>query len=82
MDRELIVYWITIADAFCWAICFFFMYRISSKQSAVLKELRSQAARIEELSREEHALIREVHPRVSDIKAGVEHVIDEMNKAD
>jgi predicted transcriptional regulator len=49
------------------------MHRISSRQDAMLEELREVTTRIEKLSQAEHDLIREVHPQVSKIK---EHVQD------
>ena len=52
----------------CWAVCFWWMHRISSRQDAMLQELR-----IERLSQAEHDLISEVHPQVNEIK---EHVQD------
>ena len=57
----------------CWAVCFWWMHRISSRQDALLRELREVTTRIERLSQAEHDLIREVHPQVSEIK---EHVQD------
>jgi hypothetical protein len=57
----------------CWAVCFWWMHRISSRQDAMLEELREVTTRIEKLSQTEHDLIREVHPQVSEIK---EHVQD------
>ena len=42
----------------------------------MLKELHEMTARIERLSQAEHALIKEVHPTVSDIKQRVEDVQD------
>jgi hypothetical protein len=57
----------------CWAVCFWWMHRISSRQDAMLKELREMTTRIAKLSQAEHDLIREVHPQVSEIK---EHVQD------
>jgi hypothetical protein len=57
----------------CWAVCFWWMHRISSRQDAMLEELREVTKRIEKLSQAEHDLIREVHPQVSKIK---EHVQD------
>jgi hypothetical protein len=57
----------------CWGVCFWWMQRISSRQDAMLEELREVAKRIEKLSQAEHDLIREVHPKVSEIK---EHVQD------
>jgi uncharacterized protein (UPF0335 family) len=49
------------------------MHRISSRQDALLEELREMTARIEKLSQAEHDLIRDVHPKVGEIK---EHVKD------
>jgi uncharacterized protein (UPF0335 family) len=49
------------------------MHRISSRQNAVLEELREVTTRIEKLSQAEHDLISDVHPQVSEIK---EHVQD------
>ena len=42
----------------------------------MLKELHEMTGRIERLSEAEHALIKEVHPTVSDIKERVENVQD------
>jgi hypothetical protein len=58
----------------CWAVCFWWMHRISTRQDALLKELRSMTKRIEKLSQREHDLISEVHPRVNEIKEHVENV--------
>jgi len=58
----------------CWAMCFWWMHRISSRQDAMLEELREVTTRIERLSQAEHDLIRDVHPQVSEIKEHVEDV--------
>jgi hypothetical protein len=58
----------------CWAVCFWWMHRISSRQDALLEELREVTKRIEKLSQAEHDLIRDVHPQVSEIKEHVEDV--------
>ena len=58
----------------CWAICFWWMHRISSRQDATLEELQEMTARIEKLSQAEHDLISDVHPQVSEIKEQVENV--------
>jgi predicted transcriptional regulator len=58
----------------CWAVCFWWMHRISSRQDSMLKELNEMAQRIEKVSRAEHDLIKEVHPVVADIKERVEDV--------
>ena len=60
----------------CWIICFWWMHRISSRQNAMLEELREMTGRIEDLSKAEHDLIREVHPQVGEIKEHVETVAE------
>jgi uncharacterized protein YoxC len=57
----------------CWVVCFWWMHSISSRQDAMLEELHEVTTRIEKLSQAEHDLIRDVHPKVSEIK---EHVQD------
>ena len=66
----------------CWGVCFWWMHRLSSRQEAMLKELHEMTARIEQLSRSEHDLIREVHPKVSAIKEHVENVADAVAPGD
>jgi hypothetical protein len=58
------------------------MHRLSSRQETMLKELHEMTARIEQLSRSEHDLIREVHPNVSAIKEHVENVADAVAPGD
>lgn len=58
----------------CWGICFWWMHRLSARQEAMLKELHDMTQRIEQLSKAEHDLIREVHPQVEKIKEHVEDV--------
>jgi len=58
----------------CWIACFWWMHRISSRQDAMSKELHRMTSRIEELSKAEHDLIRDVHPKVGEIKEHVETV--------
>jgi len=67
----LVLTWVGTA---CWAICFWWMHRISSRQDSLLKELHDVAKRIESLSKAEHDLIREVHPKVREIEEHVETV--------
>jgi hypothetical protein len=71
----------TIVGAACWAVCFWWMWRISSRQDALLHELREQGQRIEKLSRVEHDLIKEVHPAVQDIKSDVSDVAAAVKKS-
>ena len=63
----------------CWAVCFWWMHRLSSRQEAMLKELHAMTARIERLSKAEHDLIKEVHPKVVEIKQHVEDVADAVS---
>ena len=58
----------------CWAVCFWWMHRISSRQDAMLEELHEMTTRIEKLSQAEHDLISDVHPQVSEIKEQVQNV--------
>ena len=68
--------WIGMA---CWIACFWWMHRISSRQDKLMHELREMTERIEHLSKEEHTLIREVHPAVDKIKEQVEEVADAVS---
>ena len=72
---------ITVADIFCWGVCFWWMHRISTRQNAVLAQLGAQAKRIEKVSEEGHALLREVHPDVEAIQKGVEEVSEKVEQA-
>jgi t-SNARE complex subunit (syntaxin) len=63
----------------CWLVCFWWMHRISSRQDTMLKELHEMTTRIEDLSRAEHDLIRDVHPQVGEIKEKVEDVADAVS---
>jgi cell division protein FtsB len=74
MNAEVLMTWLTVISTICWAICFWWMHRISSKQNRLLEQLAEQANRIEQLSTAEHDLIREVHPQVAEIKKGVRDV--------
>ncbi len=75
MDKPNLAFWMTLAGTVCWGICFWWMRRLSTKQNALLDQLREQGKRIEKLSKLEHDLIKEVHPQVSDIKEGMDAVI-------
>jgi hypothetical protein len=69
-----LVYWLNWFGAACWIVCFWWMHRISRRQQAVLDELREQAELIASLSRQEHQLIKEVHPTVHEIRDDVADV--------
>jgi hypothetical protein len=76
MDRNTILFWMTVVGTLCWPICFLWMRQLSLRQHTLLTEIQEQAKRIEELSRAEHDLIREVHPQVSEIKEELDAVAD------
>ena len=65
----------TVVGTICWAVCFWWMGRISAKQNKLMDQLREQARRIEKLSKVEHDLIKEVHPQVGEIKEGMNEII-------
>jgi hypothetical protein len=72
----LILAWVGTA---CWAICFWWMHRLSSRQETMLKELHDVTKRIEKLSKAEHDLIQEVHPKVEEIKESVKAVSNKVS---
>jgi hypothetical protein len=75
MDKDDLAFLMTLLGTGCWAVCFWWMNRISSRQNSLLTELREQGRRIESLSKVEHDLIKEVHPQVGQIKDGMEEMI-------
>src|SRR5947208_11319341 len=70
VNRDGLVMGLTLVGSLCWIVCFWWMHRISTKQNALLQQLREQGKRIEKLSKIEHDLIKEVHPQVGEIKEG------------
>jgi hypothetical protein len=75
MDKTGVAFWLTLTGTVCWVGCFWWMYRISTKQNAFLDQLRAQGQRIEKLSKLEHDLIKEVHPQVGEIKEGMDVMV-------
>jgi hypothetical protein len=75
MDKTAFAFWLTLAGTLCWVVCFWWMYRISTKQNAFLDQLHAQGKRIENLSRLEHDLIKEVQPQVGEIKEGMDVMV-------
>ena len=69
----MVLAWIGTA---CWVVCFWWMHKLSSRQEKMLHELSDVAKRIEKLSKAEHDLIREVHPKVEEIKESVKDMAD------
>ena len=80
MDKTGFAFWLTFTGTFCWLVCFWWMYRISTKQNALLAQLHEQGKRIEKLSKSEHELIKEVHPQVGEIKEGMDTVVTAMRE--
>ena len=75
MNENSLAFWMTLVGTICWGVCFWWMYRLSSKQNVLLAQLREQGKRIEKLSKIEHDLIKEVHPQVNEIKEGMVEMI-------
>lgn len=73
-DMTMIAFILECVGITCWIGCFWWMHRLSSRQDAMLQELHRVMKRIEELSRAEHDMLREVHPNVEKIKESVEDV--------
>ena len=66
----------------CWSVCFWWMHRISTRQNAMLDQLQEQGKRIEKLSREEHAILNQVHPNVEAIQQQVGEVSDKVARVE
>ena len=75
MDRNTLEFWLELIGTACWAVCFWWMGRISAKQNYLMDRLREQGERIERFSKVEHDLIKEVHPQVGEIKEGMAEVM-------
>jgi hypothetical protein len=75
MDKTDFAFWLTVTGAFCWAACFWWMHRISTKQNTLLDQLHAQGKRIETLSKLEHDIIKEVQPQVGEIKEGMDAMV-------
>jgi hypothetical protein len=71
----------TFVDIGCWGVCFWWMHRISQRQNAMLKELQQQARSIEDLSREEREILKELHPTVQKIEEGVDQVKESSDRS-
>ncbi len=78
MSEASIGYFLTWAGTLAWGVCFLWMHRISSRQDALLAELREQNERIEAINQQQHAILREVHPEVGQIKEAVETVTQDL----
>ena len=76
MTIAMILAWVGTA---CWGICFWWMHRLSTRQEMMLKELHDVTKRIETLSKAEHDLIQEVHPKVDELKESVKDGSDKVS---
>ena len=74
LDVHMIALILECVGTICWIGCFWWMHRLSSRQDAMLQELHRVMKRIEELSKAEHDMLREVHPNVEKIKDSVKDV--------
>jgi hypothetical protein len=81
-QAELIALTLAWIGTGCWAVCFWWMHRLSARQERMLKELHDVTQRIERLSEMEHDLIREVHPAVEKIKDDVKDVAKAVTSDD
>jgi hypothetical protein len=80
--HSLILDWITVLNIGCWGVCFWWMHRISTRQNAVLDQLREQAQRIEKVAKEEHAILTELHPNVEAIQKEVGEVSEKVTRVE
>lgn len=67
---------VSVVELACWPLCFWWMHRISSRQNAVLSELKQQAQRIEKVSTEEHRILAELHPTVEKMEKDLDEVAE------
>jgi hypothetical protein len=72
---------IAMVEIGCWGLCFWWMHRISSRQNAMLEQLKKQGDRIEGVSREEHKILQELHPAVPKIGKDLDEAIDETQNS-
>lgn len=70
---------LTLIGTLCWAVCFWWMHRISSRQDSMLQELHEVTRRIERISKAEHDLIQEVHPKIDKMKDQIDTVADKVS---
>lgn len=75
VKTDVVALFLAVIDLGCWGVCFWWMRTISSKQNDLLEQLHRQGKRIENISRMEHELIKDVHPQVGEIKEGMDEMI-------
>lgn len=82
MSSRLFFDLVNVAGLACWPLCFWWMHRISSRQNSVLDHLREQGQRIENVSEQEHAILRELHPNVEAIQREVDEVSEKVARVE
>jgi hypothetical protein len=82
MERDSFALVLAIVGTLCWAVCFVWMHKISTKQNNLLDKLTEQNKRIEKLSKAEHELIQEVHPQVGEIRDDMQEMKENMREQD
>jgi type VI protein secretion system component VasK len=60
--------WLSVISTICWPICFWWMWRISTRQNALIHELHRQTREIEKVARDEHAMLKDAEPKIGEIK--------------
>jgi hypothetical protein len=76
------MFWMAALGTACWPVCFLWMHQISKRQNALLQKIQDQGKRIEELSQAEHDLIKEVHPKVGQIKEQLDEAAENVTEPD
>ena len=71
--------WLNVVSTLCWPVCFWWMWRISVRQNALISQLRQQTREIEEVARDEHAMIKNAQPRIGEIHETV-HQLAQTNR--
>jgi methyl-accepting chemotaxis protein len=74
MDRQSFALWMAVIGNLCWIVCFVWMNRISRAQNSLLNRLQDQTQRIEKLTKVEHDLIKDVHPKVGEINKDIQEM--------
>jgi hypothetical protein len=71
MTAENVIFWLTVFSSLCWPVCFWWMWLISRRQNALIRDLRNQARHIADVARDEHELLKDAHPQIGEIRDAV-----------
>ena len=80
MSWQAVNFCLNVVGTLCWPVCFVWMHRIGVRQEELLRRLHGQNKRIEELSRAEHDLIKDVHPKVGAITKDVKELKEALRQ--